>query len=97
MPSPVPDTHRPAAVTDQSDSDHQSLDDDEEYEEIEVEEETEVEEDETEVEDNNDNDDDDDDDFGEDLSPVNQDHTHGQYHVNSIRPLFFFILYVFIS
>ncbi|XP_074329847.1 protein FRIGIDA-ESSENTIAL 1-like isoform X1 [Apium graveolens] len=60
----------PAAVTNQSDSDHQSLNDDEEYEEIEVEEETEVEEDETEAEDDND------DDFGEDLSPVNQDQTH---------------------
>ncbi|KAK1375341.1 C3H1-type domain-containing protein [Heracleum sosnowskyi] len=70
MPSPVPDSNRPAAATNHSDSDHQSLDDDEEYEEIEVEEETEVEEDETEAED------DDDDDFGEDLSPVNQDQTH---------------------
>lgn len=72
MPSPVHDRHRPAAATNKSDSDHQSLDDDEEYEEIEVEEETEVEEDETEAEDDND----DDDDFGEDLSPVNQDQTH---------------------
>ncbi|KAL1829702.1 protein FRIGIDA-ESSENTIAL 1 isoform X2 [Daucus carota subsp. sativus] len=71
MPSPV-SNHRPAAIDNQSESDHQSLADDEEYEEIEVEEETEVEEDET---DDNDEDEEEEDDFGEVLSPINQDQT----------------------